>query len=379
MNQRTQQLKQWAETEDSSVLQAQVLTYAYGFPNLLVSSPEVLTSTVRALARLVLVSNKVLPLKSYFNICQEIQGNCYMAERLARETLTEHRSRLAQTEEGDTMDEAMMTKAFIDLYNTYVNLEHSQLRGGLIDLERHRRLAKGMAFSEEDSLNAQNQLHQEAQRHMATDHIFMLACSFMRLSVARQGSVYYLQGESFDFKETKKKRAPCALNDEIVLMSIASKCLGRSDAERGRIERAGIMAGFDAIVRRSRLDMKKGAIYEYMTTPLPDKNTLPRNVDVMEHFGLTLPDFTLIELMLREDGQLTERHRRRAAEPRFDFNKDLKQRVIDFAAAQGITLDAAMNNIVQSFFGLLDVERRRERAQAADKGSRGKSGKAGRQ
>ncbi|MFP3526565.1 hypothetical protein SB912_29175, partial [Pantoea sp. SIMBA_072] len=72
------------------------------------------------------------------------------------------------------------------------------------------------------------------------------------VEIGKQGSVYYLSGESPDFKETKKNRNPLDLSDEVVLKSLSSG-LARPDTDRGAVERGQIDSGFNHLVRLNQL------------------------------------------------------------------------------------------------------------------------------
>ena len=62
-----------SEFTNPEALAKKILSFAQGYRSLLVPQPKVLADTVMTLGMLVPLSDKVLPLKSYFNMVQTLQ------------------------------------------------------------------------------------------------------------------------------------------------------------------------------------------------------------------------------------------------------------------------------------------------------------------
>ena len=74
--------------KNSEMLSKKLLSFAHNYPTFSVMSPLVLADTVIILHGLVEVSDKVLTLKSYYNMVQDMQRTTYLADALARATLS---------------------------------------------------------------------------------------------------------------------------------------------------------------------------------------------------------------------------------------------------------------------------------------------------
>ena len=86
-------------SNDEAEFVRDIKKFAQGFRSLLIPSPEVLSNTAILLRRLVQLSDKVLPVKSYFNMVQQMQRAAFLAEGMAAD---------AVKAEGLTGDRAVM-------------------------------------------------------------------------------------------------------------------------------------------------------------------------------------------------------------------------------------------------------------------------------
>lgn len=270
---------------------AKLLLLAQGLRSLLVPSPEVLADTVRELFPLVNLSDKVLPLKSYFNMVQDIQR-------------TKHTSQAMQASDAADKD----------------SIQHGVLR------------------------------------KLCTEDIFMVACSFLEVEIAKQGSVHYLTGESPDFKETKKNRNPLNLNDAVVLKNLSSG-LARPDTERGAVERGQIDSGFNHLVKLNQLH---NTMLEAVKWMKDDERV--RKVDVRKKYGLSHTDYERIMSMARRSNLISFRNRKKDPLNNYTLRANNHDRVMEHAQGFGWTPQKTLNKILDDFFNI--VEKRNKHSES---------------
>lgn len=267
---------------------AKLLAHAQGLRSLLVPSPDVLADTVKELYSLVNLSDKVLPLKSYFNMLQDVQRSKHT---------------LALMQSGG---EAVTREA----------------------------------------------VQQSVQRKLCTEDVFMVACSFLDVEIAKQGSFHYLSGESPDFKETKKNRNPLNLNDEVVLKSLSSG-LARPDTDRGAVERGQIDSGFNHLVRLNQLHNLMFEVVRMIKAD--DKLT---KVDIRKKFDLSHTDYERMMSMARREGLMTFRNRKKDPTNSYTLRADNHERVTEYAKQFGRTPQKTLNSILDDFFKILEKQNR---------------------
>lgn len=313
---------------DEADLARDIQKFAQGFRSLLIPSPEVLSNTAILLRRLVLLSDKVLPVKSYFNMVQQMQRSSFLAEGMAADAVqAEHLS-------GDRAAE--------------------RTRQIIRDVE-----SKGSAFWSIAAKDAKGRLReqlqrldQDSQRALCTEDTFVIVCSYLSCEVAKQGSVHYLRGESPDFKETKKHRNPLDLSKEIVLKGLSS-ALARPDLERGSIERGQIDSGFNHLARLNTLAIIMLDVVEWIR--VCEKNGTPcRKIDVRAKFDLSHTDYERVMAMARRAGLYALRSHKRDPANRYTLKAKIHQRVVEEAATFGYTPQKTLNKILDDFFSLID-------------------------
>ncbi|WP_323025715.1 hypothetical protein [Castellaniella sp.] len=281
---------------DDAALARDIQKFAQGFRSLLIPSAEVLTNTAILLRRLIRLSDKVLPVKSYFNMVQQMQRAAFLAEGMAADAI--------QAE-------------------------------GLPGVQR---------------------LERESQRALCTEDTFVIVCSFLGGEVAKQGSVHYLRGQSPDFKETKKHRNPLDLSKEVVLKGLAS-ALARPDQERGSIERGQIDSGFNHLARLNTLAIVMLDVVEWIR--FCEKNNTPcRKIDVRTRFDLSHTDYERVMAMARRAGLYALRSNTKDPANKYTLKAKVHQRVVAQAAVYGYTPQKTLNKILDDFFGLIDYSNR---------------------
>nr|MDO6948486.1 hypothetical protein [Xanthomonas vasicola]MDO6960476.1 hypothetical protein [Xanthomonas vasicola] len=264
----------------SEIDDEKVLHMAQEMRSLLVPSPDVLLDTVRQLHPIVSLSNKVLPLKSYFNIVQDIQRTKFVASV-----------------------------------------------GPTVGVDSAKK---------------------QAQRALCTEDIFMLACAYLQLEIAKQGSIYYLTGESPDFKETKLNRNPLDLSDEVALKTISSG-LARPDAERGAVERGQIDSGFNHLAKINTLHRTmQDAVALFKQDPAL------RKIDIRNKFGLSHTDYERMMSMARREGLISLRSRKKDPANSYQLKQNNHARVVEIAKKRGHTPQKTLNQILEDFFAILD-------------------------
>lgn len=318
------------EGRAKGTLGKQILLFAQRFRSLLVPSPEVLAETVVILHPLVSLSDKVLPLKSYYNLVQQVQRTTYLARALAQ-ALTEGMPDDVKADRAAALEFELRAKGA-----TYVASELAK-KTERADIQR---------------------LDQDAQRRLCTEDVFMVACSFLEVEIAKQGSVYYLKGESPDFRETKRNRNPLNLSDEVVLKTLSSG-LGRPDGERGAVERGQIDSGYNHLVRLNKLHMTMNDVVRWVKEG-DQKNTPCRKIDVRIQFGLSHTDYERIMSMARREGLISFRNRKKDPANSYALRTKNHQRVVEYAQQFGHTPQKTLNRILDDFFEL--IEKRREKS-----------------
>lgn len=267
---------------------AKLLLLAQGLRSLLVPSPDVLADTVKELYPLVNLSDKVLPLKSYFNMVQDIQRTKHTADALQRDS------------------------AGVD----------------------------------------REVIQQSVQRKLCTEDVFMVACSFLEVEIAKQGSVYYLTGESPDFKETKKNRNPLNLNDEVVLKNLSSG-LARPDTERGAVERGQIDSGFNHLVKLNQLH---NIMLEAVKWMKADERI--RKVDVRKKYDLSHTDYERIMSMARRSGLISFRNRKKDPLNNYTLRSNNHERIVEYSTQFGFTPQKTLNKVLDDFFEMLEKRKK---------------------
>lgn len=337
------------ESKSKGSLGQLILTFAQGFRALLVPSPDVLEDSVLILHPLIALSDKVLPLKSYFNMVQQVQRTKHLAWTLAQ--------MLVNAEDGNDL-------AAHDSERVAAKAAELRAKGAVFLAaklaDEARRYSAAHAAPEQRAAVERDllqRLDQDAQRILCTEDVFMVACSFLEVEIAKQGSVYYLKGESPDFKETKKNRNPLDLMDDVVLKTLSSG-LARPDEERGAVERGQIDSGFNHLVRLNNLHITMMAVIEWIT--VGEQNSIPRRkIDVRKQFGLSHTDYERIMAMARRDGLITFRNRKKDPSNSYVLRSNNHQRVVEYAERFGHSPQKTLNKILDDFFDL--IEKRREK------------------
>lgn len=339
-----------SELKDRNTLGRSLLAFAQGFRSLIIPSPTVLADTVLVLHQLAHLSDKVLPLKSYFNVAQEIQRTAFLAKRVA-EMMTE--SMPSETAEQIKTREARI-----------LALEFELRSQGAAQLSRA--LAEGAERAEgilpeqkvEFDRRQEQRIAQDSQRVLCTEDVFMVACAFLQVDIAKQGSIYYLRGESPEFRETKKNRNPIDLLDEVTLKHLSAG-LARPDAERGAVERGQIDSGFNHIVRLNRLHIVMTDVIRWIKAAEREGRQC-RKVDVRKHFELSHTDYERIMSQARREGLISFRNRTKDPANNFTLRNHNFDRVLAYAEKFGHSPNKTLNKIVDDFFELLEAQRRKQ-------------------
>jgi len=244
---------------------------------LIVPSVKILADTVLVLHELVSLSDKVLALKSYFNIVQDIQR-----------------------QERDEDDEG------------------------------------------------------KATREECTEDVFMVACSFLHVEIAKQGSFYYLRGESPDAsirKETKIHRNPINIADDAMLKEV-SAYLARPDEKRGSVENAQIASAINHLSHLIRLHRLVPRAVEFLKS-----DEAFSKVDVRKKFDLSHTDYEKIMAMARRRGLIELRNRKKDPDNNYKLIKEHHELVTEKARAMGCTPNKALNDMLTDFQELLKINR----------------------
>lgn len=340
------------ELKAKGALGKEILVFSQGFRSLLVPAPEVLADTILTMQPLVALSDKVLPLKSYFNVVQQVMRTSYLASALAQELTQEAAADLedpnSRAERAASLEVELRSRGAVYLASALVDA--TRKNSGFNDVSPEQR--------EEFERDLFQKLDQEAQRKLCTEDVFMVACAFLKVEIAKQGSVYYMKGESPDFKETKKHRNPLNLKDEVVLKTLSSG-LARPDEERGAVERGQIDSGFNHLVRLNNLYNTMNEVVRWIKDG-DIKNTPRRKIDVRKHFGLSHTDYERLMSIARREGIMSFRNRKKDPSNRYVLRANNHQRVTEFAEKFGHSPQKTLNRILDDFFEL--IENRREKA-----------------
>ncbi len=319
-------------------LSAEIVDFATQTRYLLIPSTEQLTDAVILLRRLVLISHKVLPIKSYFNLLRDLQRIVLTSDVLAQEK-TKHMP------EG-TAEEVKAKRAAYEQYD-------AQFRASLA--------AHPVGEIEGGKVAAM------VRHQLCTEDVFCAACAFLQLEVSRRGSIYYVRGESPEFLETKKNRDPLAMDNEITLKTLASN-LARPDAERGAVEQTQIAYGFNLLAKLYQLFVKMPFVIQWIKEG--EHLAQPRRmVDVRAHFNLTLRDYDTIMVMARQMGLSTMKSRKTTSANKYTLNLKVEERVMAEAERRGYTPNRALNVLLSDFFMLIDARHRAKEAQKPKQGS----------
>lgn len=338
-------------------LSAEIVDFAAKTRYLLIPSTEQLTDAVILLRRLVLISHKVLPIKSYFNLLRDLQRIVMTSDILAQER-TSHMPE--ESVEQMAEKQAAYDRQVVQLRSSLAAHPVGEVEGEAISaMVRHR---------------------------LCTEDVFCAACAFLLLQVSRRGSIYYIRGESPEFLETKKNRDPMPMNNEITLKTLASN-LARPDAERGVVEQTQIAYGFNLLAKLYQLFVKMPFVIQWVKEGENLANPR-RKVDVRAHFNLTLRDYDTVMVMARQMGLSTIKSRKATTATKYTLNAKIEDRVLIEAERRGYTPNRALNVLLNDFFMLIDARHRAKEAQkpkqeiplvATEKKKGVRSGKAGKE
>ena len=313
-------------------LGSEIVEFATSARYLLIPSTQLLTEAVILLRRLVLISHKVLPVKSYFNLLRDLQRLVMTAALMAHE----------QTKDMPESSEE----------------EQEAKRAKFAELDAHYRSA--LAAHPVGELEG-DQIAAQVRHRLCPEDVFCAACAFLQLEVSRRGSIYYIRGESPEFLETKKNRDPLAMDNEITLKTLASN-LARPDAERGAVEQTQITYGFNLLAKLYGLFVKRPAVIQW----IKDGEHLAqprRKIDVRSHFNLSLRDYETVMVMARQLGLSAHKTRKVSDATRFTLNAKNYERVLSEAERRGYTPHRMLNVLLNDFFMLIDARQRTREAQ----------------
>ena len=217
------------------------------------------------------------------------------------------------------------------------------------DIQRTKHTALALQSGEQ----VDKELVQQAVlRKLCTEDVFMVACSFLEVEIAKQGSVHYLTGESPDCNETKKNRNPLNLNDAVVLKNLSSG-LARPDTERGAVERGQIDSGFNHLVKLNQLH---NIMLEAVKWMKADERV--RKVDVRKKYGLSHTDYERIMSMARRSELITFRNRKKDPLNNYTLRNNNHERVVEYSKQFGFSPQKTLNKILDDFFEMLEKRKK---------------------
>lgn len=310
-------------------LSAEIVDFATHARYLLIPSTEHLTDAVILLRRLVLISHKVLPIKSYFNLLRDLQRIVMTSAVLASEK-TQHMP-------DATPEQVEKKRAAYEQYDAQFRASLAAHPAGQIEGEKIAAMVR----------------HQ-----LCTEDVFCAACAFLQLEVSRRGSIYYIRGESPEFLETKKNRDPIPMDNEVTLKTLASN-LARPDAVLGAVEKTQIAYGFNLLAKLYQLFVKMPLVIQWIKEGEHLANPR-RMVDVRAHFNLTLRDYDTIMVMARQMGLSVIKSRKSGSSNKYTLNQKVEERVLAEAERRGYTPNRVLNVLLLDFFMLIDARHRAE-------------------
>lgn len=332
-----------SEFTNPEVLAKNILSFAQGYRSLLVPQPAVLADTVITLQTLVPLSDKVLPLKSYFNMVQTLQRSKYMARALSLEMT---RDMPSSTPDDVAARDARARAIETEVRNTGITAMSRQADVSLPEGERQQAWRR-----------REDRLAQDAQQHLCTEDVFMLACAFLDLDIAKQGSIYYLKGESPDFKDTKKHRNPIALKDGTTLKSLSSG-LGRPTDDRGGVERGQIESGYNHLVKLNQLHNTMLDVVQWIKAGERMNPPVTRTkVMVRKHFGdMSHTDYERIMSMARREGLIHFRNRVKDPSNSYTLRQHNHDFIVRMSKKIGRTPQKALDDFIEDMRKLLAAQ-----------------------
>lgn len=318
-------------------LSAEIISFAAHTRYLLIPSTEQLTDAVILLRRLVLISHKVLPIKSYFNLLRDLQRIVMTSAVMAQEKTRDL--------PDNTVELAAKKRQAYDQYDAQFRASLSAHPIGEIEGEAVATMIR---------------------HRLCTEDVFCAACAFLQLEVSKRGSIYYIRGESPEFLETKKNRDPMPMTNEITLKTLASN-LARPDAERGAVEQTQIDYGLNLLTKLYQLFVKVPVVIEWIKEG--ENLAKPRRmVDVRAHFNLTLREYDTLMVMARQMGLSDIKCRKASGINKYALNQKIEQRVLAEAERRGYTPNRALNVLLSDFFMLIDARQRSKEAKTTNQG-----------
>lgn len=289
---------------------------ALQYRRLLIPSADVLADTIIWLDRMVQLSERLLAINGYFYQVRDHQLQCARASLYADIAFKDLKA--SNPEEFESVRTRLQASSLLVLDE------------------------KIKSLSEADAIS----IKQAEQHFLCTEDVFIAACAFLSVDIAKQGSVYYLQGQSPAFKETKKNRSPINLTEESTLCELAFLLKRPKDA-RGKIEQGYIESAERHLTSMYKLYCTMLAMVAYSKQREAEGKSTTKT-DLCKVFGTSLTDYERAMAMARRLGLLT--FKRKKEQPNaYSLNSENEKFVLAVAAQRGVTPLKALNLIISDW------------------------------
>lgn len=311
-------VQQTSQSNESHALG--VYQYSKLYKSLIVPNQDVLEDTLSIVSRLVGFSSRVLPIKSYFNLCQYIQRRAFFSIELAK--------KMAPSKSKDT-------RALQAIVNEF----------------RNKSMANIIAELGEDF----NRTEHASKLIVCTEDVFIITCSYLDLEVSKHASVYYLPGRGSELKDSKKGRVKQDIQNEHELKKLSS-VLAKPDELRGEVEQCQIVSGYNYLVHLNNLHTIASEVKKWVQDGLKTKS-VPRQSDIKRRYKLTQNELNEVMSIARNNGMPEFKNNKRSPENKFFLTTDNYETVLKYAEGMDKTPQQMLNIIVHDFFKLISNRR----------------------
>ncbi|MCL2876018.1 MAG: hypothetical protein FWF12_06965 [Betaproteobacteria bacterium] len=296
---------------------------------LIVASPTILADTVHILWQTILLLDKVLLLKAVFNWVQRLQRVQYLAQALAAV-----RTRNMPT--GSNVQREQRTERKLALVAELNRPLSFHLESQKSEYGIQPNAALDLMISPEEF----QQLEQYSMPFLATEDVFVAACMFLRVKISKDRSMFFIAGESPDFRDSIRDRQPIIVEDAAKNISHS---LSRPDRARGKVEMNSINSAFNNLVKLNRYYARVKAVAAYL-----NEDVARTKKDAMQFFCITNTEFERIMKLARREGIVTWRVKRRTPN-QYPINASNQEFLTGYAERMQMTEGRALNDIIARF------------------------------
>lgn len=308
-----------------------IIGYAMKYKSLIAANPDLVEDTLAIVTHLIGISARVVPLKSYFNLCQQIQRINYFT--------------VALTNKQPIEEEKCDKDNIQDMAN--------KLRGKSLE-----DIASLLG-------NDYNKFARESKQHICNEDSFIVACSYLNADIAKHGVVIYMSGRSPDLKDAKLHKIKINLEEGYELKKL-SALLAKPDKRRGLIEQGQITSGYNYLAHLNNLHIIADEVAQWINEG-EKTNCPPNNTEIKQKYGLTQTDLDSVYKIARRKGLISSWTKTRQSDNKYTLLKENHEKVRKYSEKFGNTPQKTLNTIVSDFFKLIENRQGYEKVRSTER------------